>query len=85
MADSSKIPDMLLTATEVADYLSISEEALAQHRYMGTGLPYVKIGTRVRYRLSVLMQYLEDNTTEVQPVPQMAVNRPARTHRAKRV
>ena len=85
MAESSRIPDMLLTAREVADYLSISEESLAQDRFRGDGIPYVKIGTRVRYRLSALLRYLDENTAAPSnPVP-TGVNRPARTHAVRRV
>lgn len=94
-SDSTKIPDMLLTAKEVADYLSISPDALAQDRFRGEGIPYVKIGSRVRYRLSSLLTYLEENEqrgtdeigqTATTPLPpNTPANRPARVHTARRV
>lgn len=94
-SDSTKIPDMLLTAKELADYLSISTEALAQDRFRGEGIPYVKIGSRVRYRLSSLLKHLEENEQRgaptqprTQPPTQPATppaKQPARIHTARRV
>ncbi|MGP4058439.1 helix-turn-helix domain-containing protein [Mycobacterium sp. 4D054] len=83
-SDSSKIPDMLLTAKEVADYLSISPDALAQDRFRGDGIPFVKIGSRVRYRLSSLLAYLEEKEQRQSQVPTPPANRPARTHKLTR-
>lgn len=88
MAGTSRIPDMLLTCKEVADYLSISEESLAQNRFHGDGIPYVKIGSRVRYRLSALMEYIEANSVENRgepSAPVVPVKQPARISAAKRV
>lgn len=85
ISDSSKIPDMLLTAKEVADYLSISVEALAQDRFRGDGIPFVKIGSRVRYRLSSLLAYLEEKEQRQSQPPTAPVNRPASTHKMRRV
>ncbi|MGY4709072.1 helix-turn-helix domain-containing protein [Mycolicibacterium sp. CBM1] len=85
ISDSSKIPDMLLTAKEVAEYLSISVEALAQDRFRGDGIPFVKIGSRVRYRLSSLLAYLdEQEQPQAQPATPPA-KPPARIHTARRV
>lgn len=74
-----------LKAKDVADWLGISEQALANDRYRGEGVPFVRIGSRIRYRLSDLLAYVEANTTEVVPAPQPPANRPGRTHPAKRV
>lgn len=85
MPDSSRIPDMLLTPAEVADYLSVTEASLGNDRYNGVGVPFIKIGSRVRYRLSALLEYLDDCAVEPQPVPLPPANRPARTHKMRRV
>ena len=79
MADSKELPKFL-KCKEVAEWLGISEQALAQDRFRGDGIPFVRIGARVRYRLADLHEYVEKNT--VQTVP---ANRPARTHPLKRV
>lgn len=79
----SPFKDMLLTAKEVADHVGISTESLAQDRFRGEGIPYVKIGSRVRYRLSSLLAYLDENEQCAKPT--QPANRPARTHTAKRV
>lgn len=58
MADT-KLPK-LLTAKETADYLGISEQALAHLRFRGVGPKHVTIGERsVRYREDDLLSYLE--------------------------
>lgn len=85
MAESDTQLPRLLTARQVAEWLGISEQALAQDRYRGEGVPYVKVGQRIRYRLPDLVKYLDDNVN-VPPVPPSApVNRPARTHKMNRV
>jgi hypothetical protein len=40
----------VMNTKQVAQFIGSTEAALAQDRYMGKGLPYVKIGGRVRYR-----------------------------------
>ena len=82
MAESA-LPKFL-KAADVADWLGISEQSLAADRFRGEGIPYVKVGHRVRYRFDEVLKYIEANTQEVAPhaVP---ANRPARVHRAKRV
>lgn len=85
MSDSTQLPTFL-KAREVAEWLGISEQALAQDRFRGDGIPFVRIGARVRYRMADLLQYVEENTVvpSEQP-PSTPANRPARTHAARRV
>lgn len=73
-------PSKYLRAEVVAEMLDITEHSLAQDRYLGIGIPYVKIGKRVRYRLEDVHAFIEANTVVTAPA-----NRPARVHRAKRV
>lgn len=44
---------------EAADRLGIERSTLANWRWNGKGPPYLKIGGRVRYRLSDLATYLD--------------------------
>jgi excisionase family DNA binding protein len=54
--------DELLTPREVAEYLGTSESVLAVDRYHGRGLPYVRVGRRIRYRAKDIAAYLDANT-----------------------
>lgn len=58
----SQIPK-LITAKELAEILGVSQETLAQNRYLGTGVPYIKVGARIRYSLDDVIAYLEANRT----------------------
>lgn len=50
----------LATPTEVATYLHTTVGTLAQQRYKGTGIPFVKVdGRRVLYRWSDVEAYVE--------------------------
>lgn len=61
---SSTTRDRLLTRDEAADFLGLRnartlEVWASTNRY---GLPYVKVGRSVRYRLSDLERWLEERT-----------------------
>ena len=43
-------PETLLTAPETAQYLRCSLRTLDRERAEGRGIPYVRIGGRIRYR-----------------------------------
>lgn len=46
----------------LAEFLQVSTEALAQDRFHGRGIPFVKIGAkRVRYLREDVLKYLQDN------------------------
>lgn len=54
--------DDVMTAKQLAAELDISEASLAQDRYKGTGIPFVKVGNRrVRYLRADVMAYLQAN------------------------
>ncbi|AIL64731.1 Helix-turn-helix domain protein [Rickettsiales bacterium Ac37b] len=57
--------EILLTRTQAAEYLGCKVSTLAiwkcTKRY---NLPYVKIGKNVRYRLSDLKEFIEQNIVE---------------------
>jgi excisionase family DNA binding protein len=44
------MPETLLTAAETARYLRCSARTLDRERADGSGIPYVRIGGRIRYR-----------------------------------
>ncbi len=54
--------DQLVTPAELAKTLHTTPGALAQKRLHGDGIPFVKDGRKVLYRLSDVQKYLADNT-----------------------
>jgi len=48
----------LLTAEEVAEHTGLSTETLAQWRSQKRGIPYLKIGGRIRYDPADVHEYL---------------------------
>lgn len=53
----------LMNREEAAKWLGITERALGQLNYLGTGPKFVVVGSRsVRYRLKDLIEYAETNT-----------------------
>ncbi len=58
--DLSALP-AVMDSDQLAPVLGISSAALAQDRYRGGGIPYVKIGRRVRYLRADVCRYLIDH------------------------
>ena len=56
----------LATPVEVADFMHTTTATLAQERYQGRGIPYVKHGRRVLYRWDDVHAYLDANTVNPQ-------------------
>jgi len=56
--------DRLLDTKQASEFLGLNEKSLANSRYTGTGIrvPYIKLGKIIRYRLSDLESYIENNT-----------------------
>jgi hypothetical protein len=52
----------LATPAEVAQYVHTVTAALAQDRYKGTGLKFIKRGSRVLCRWSDFLEWLDRNT-----------------------
>ena len=48
-------------ADQVAAVMQTTAAALAQDRYLRRGIPYVKIGGRVRYLREDVLKFLADN------------------------
>ena len=53
---------ILLTEKEVEEFYGINKRTLQRERVYQTGIPYVKIGKRVRYQRATIDQYIKDNT-----------------------
>lgn len=51
----------LLTADQLAELLQTTAAALAQDRYQGRGVPYTRVGRRIRYLKEDVLKYLQDN------------------------
>jgi hypothetical protein len=60
---SNQLPP-LATPIEVAEYLHTTTAALAQDRYKGTGPKFIKRGSRVLYRWSDVLEWLDCNTIQ---------------------
>lgn len=60
MPNLSDLPKFL-TTKQLAELLDLSAETLANERYLGVGIPYYKVGKRVRYSLDDVIAYLEAN------------------------
>lgn len=58
--DLSPLP-AIMTATELAPAIRSSEGALAQDRYRNQGIPYIKMGRRIRYARAEVARYLAAN------------------------
>lgn len=51
----------IATPPQVAKVVQTTVDALAQDRYRGRGIPYVRIGRRIRYLRADVLQFLQDN------------------------
>lgn len=57
-----KIPPVM-TAKWLAEFIHTTEAALSQDRYLGRGIPYTKVGSRVRYLRDDVLSYLAAHRT----------------------
>ncbi|MGE5694091.1 MAG: hypothetical protein ACM4D3_02325 [Candidatus Sericytochromatia bacterium] len=48
----------IMTAAELAPAIRSSEGALAQDRYRNRGIPYIRMGRRIRYVRTEVARYL---------------------------
>jgi hypothetical protein len=60
--DLSGLPPVM-TTQQLALVLDVTSAALAQDRYRGGGIPYVKFGRRVRYMRADVARYLVTHRT----------------------
>jgi len=55
-----------ITPKELAQMLPITENTLAKHRWLKIGIPYIKLGRHVMYKISDIRDYMEQNKIETQ-------------------
>lgn len=55
-----ELPD-LLTPPELAQFMRTTTNSLAQDRYLGRGVPFIKAGRRILYARSDVQDYLQRN------------------------
>lgn len=65
---------IFLDAYQLADRWQVSTGHLANQRSQGRGLPYVRIGSRVRYRLSDVEAFESSNV--VNPIGALSHSKP---------
>lgn len=58
--------DPLYAPPAVAERLDLTVQALALMRHEGNGPTYIKVGRRVRYRMSDVETWLEANTVRTE-------------------
>jgi hypothetical protein len=58
--DLSMLPP-IMTAEELAHGIRSSVGALAQDRYRGRGIPFIRLGRRIRYVRAEVARYLVDS------------------------
>ncbi len=55
-----------LTEKEVAEITGRALSTLRNERFMGKGIPYIKIGKSVRYRLDDVTKFMDDRRIDTQ-------------------
>jgi len=53
--------NQLLTQSQVAAWINMSPAWFEQNRFKGVGIPYVKIGRSVRYRVSDVQRWIDEH------------------------
>lgn len=62
--DIKEAPAPLADCAEVAEFMRTTTAKLAQDRYLGRGIPYIKHGRKVLYRWADVHAYLAANTVQ---------------------
>lgn len=61
--DLSMLP-AIMTAEELAPAIHVSVGSLAQDRYRNRGIPYIRMGRRIRYARADVARYLAANRSQ---------------------
>jgi predicted DNA-binding transcriptional regulator AlpA len=59
--------EKFINEKQVAEMTSLSVATLRNDRWLGPGIPYVKLGRSVRYSLEAVLNYMQAHTVEVAP------------------
>lgn len=57
----------LIGTSETADYLGVSEQTLANWRYLGRGPRFYRVGQLVKYDRGDLEAWLDENSSDMKP------------------
>ena len=57
-----------INEVKVSDMTGMSVATLRNHRWLGKGIPYIKIGRTVRYQESEVLEYLENLRVQTKPL-----------------
>jgi hypothetical protein len=76
MATSLDELPTLLTPPELARLLRTTTNTLAQDRYLGRGVPFVRHGRKVLYARTDVLDYLEENRCQRTDDPRGPAMRP---------
>ena len=58
-----KLPQFL-SEIEVAKILNVSRATLQQNRWLNRGIPFIKVGRSVRYAVTDLQAFIEENRVD---------------------
>jgi excisionase family DNA binding protein len=58
--------DKLIDSKTLSELLSIQQSTIEKARVMKSGIPFVRLGRAVRYRLSDVENYLDTNRVETE-------------------
>jgi predicted DNA-binding transcriptional regulator AlpA len=59
--------EKFINEKQVAEMTRLSVATLRNDRWLGRGIPYVKLGRSVRYSLEAVLNYMQAHTVEVAP------------------
>jgi excisionase family DNA binding protein len=71
---SGTVKETFLTVREAADYLRISRQTLSKLR-TGAGLPFIRVGRKVLFRVSDLDGFMESRVVRPKPAKKRAQHR----------
>lgn len=57
-------PEALLNEQQLAQLTGLSLSRLRNDRYLRQGIPFLKLGSSVRYRVADVMSYLQNNVVD---------------------
>ena len=60
--------EQYLPETLVSEITGMSVATLRNHRWLGKGIPYIKIGRTVRYQESEILAYLDKLKVQTKPL-----------------
>ena len=63
--DTMQGTDKLLTEKETAALLGISVKTLQKWRYLRIGVPFIRIGRLIRYKVESITDYLTNNEVKM--------------------